>query len=489
MTRYRQDVFNVGDEVKYTYDTANRPSTVTDSTGTFSIQSDADGRPSQITYPLTSGVVGSYDYSKSGKPQTIAYTKAGTGNLLTYKYDYKDGSKQTDRLQSEKVTGSTTALTGNLTYKYTKSGQLQSAGNDNGDDYTYAYDKAGNLTKATTNDASSSTYNGYDRAGQLCWTGTATTAPSTQLGTSCPSTPSGYTAHTSDDAGNDLGTSTSTNSYNANSQATTVGGVAQDYLDLGNDLRITSGSKTTISGPLGLTAQINASDGVTFYTRDPGGTILGAHGYGGTHYYLADYQGSVSALTSSTGTIEGTYSYDPYGKTSVKAENGSSAAGNNPWRYTGGYQDLEGAGYYHLNARYYDSAGHFNQPDSLQGAMSDPKTLNSYGYTSGDPVNRVDPSGRTSFRCGVTGVAWAVGGALVGGTVGEVLGGPPGAAAGAAFTAAASGSFMMGACGSDAKSTGGVLRDGGDAVLDNWLIEGSAVLGYAAYNWLNPATS
>jgi RHS repeat-associated protein len=398
---YQQDVYSTGDLVTYTYDVANRPSLVTDSTGTFSIYPDKDGRPSQITYPVSTGVIGSYRYTKSGKPDTIAYAKTGAGNLVAYDYSYKDGSKQTDKLRTEKVTGSISALGADLSYTYNDSEQLESVDDaqTGGKDYTYGFDKGGNLTKATVT-GSSNTYNGYDRAGELCWTGTGSSAPSSQLATSCPATPSGYTAHTSDDAGNDLGTSASPNVYNSNSQATSVAGVAQGYLDLGNDLRMSTGSKVTISGPLGVTAQNSSGGGVTFYTRDPSGNLLGEHGYGGTHYFLADYQGSVSALISTSGGVDGSYTYDPYGKTTVNAQSGGTTAAANPWRYTGGYQDLEGAGYYHFGARYYDSAGHFIQPDALQGSIEDPSTINSYGYTGGDPVNRADPSGAKYVKFG-----------------------------------------------------------------------------------------
>ncbi len=44
----------------------------------------------------------------------------------------------------------------------------------------------------------------------------------------------------------------------------------------------------------------------------------------------------------------------------------------------GGYQDIEGDGYYHFGARYYDTKGHFTQPDSIQGICTRPEKFNSY---------------------------------------------------------------------------------------------------------------
>jgi RHS repeat-associated protein len=66
------------------------------------------------------------------------------------------------------------------------------------------------------------------------------------------------------------------------------------------------------------------------------------------------------------------------------------------FRYISGYQDLTSAsddGLYKFGARYYDARGHFTQPDSMPGSISDPKTLTSFNYAGGDPINSSDPSG------------------------------------------------------------------------------------------------
>lgn len=78
--------------------------------------------------------------------------------------------------------------------------------------------------------------------------------------------------------------------------------------------------------------------------------------------------------------------------------NGTSttAAQNNPWRYTGGYQD-PGDGYYKFGARYYDAAGHFTQADNIAGSLTRPEKYNSYTYTAGDPINKIDPTGEIGF--------------------------------------------------------------------------------------------
>lgn len=50
----------------------------------------------------------------------------------------------------------------------------------------------------------------------------------------------------------------------------------------------------------------------------------------------------------------------------------------------------------YLRERYYDTdKGRFLSLDPVEGAMSDPMSLNRYAYVHDDPVNRTDPSGRT----------------------------------------------------------------------------------------------
>ena len=132
----------------------------------------------------------------------------------------------------------------------------------------------------------------------------------------------------------------------------------------------------------------------TYYVRDLNGQILASYDAGGTWFYFAEFNGSVAALYNTSGTEIGSYTYSPYGKTTV-----TGAAGNdNPFRYIGGLQDKDLAGNdagYKLGARYYDDRGHFTQPDAIAGTIRNPKTLTSYNYAGGDPINSSDPNGNS----------------------------------------------------------------------------------------------
>lgn len=128
---------------------------------------------------------------------------------------------------------------------------------------------------------------------------------------------------------------------------------------------------------------------ITYYVRDPNGQLLASYGAGGKLFYFSEFNGSVAAIYNPAGEEVGSYSYSPYGKTTVTGASGPS----NPFRYIGGLQDKDSNGgdsNYKLGARYYDAQGHFTQPDPIVPGGG------SYNYTEGDPINLGDPSGESA---------------------------------------------------------------------------------------------
>lgn len=154
-----------------------------------------------------------------------------------------------------------------------------------------------------------------------------------------------------------------------------VDGVVTEYLvDTNRDLPV-------------VLAEVRAGQ-VTRYTH--GLEAISQSGPDGMRWYLYDGSMSVRALVDPAGAVTDTYTYDAWG-----LDLASSGATRNPYRYRGEQLDPE-LGLYYLRARYYDPArGVFLGQDPEAGSPFDPRTLHRYLYAGADPVQNVDPSGRS----------------------------------------------------------------------------------------------
>jgi RHS repeat-associated protein len=107
-------------------------------------------------------------------------------------------------------------------------------------------------------------------------------------------------------------------------------------------------------------------------------------------YYVHDGHGSVRALTDVNGNITDTYDYDAFG-------NLIHSTGTSPNNYLfAGEQFDPDLNLYYNRARYVNTTtGRFWSPDTVQGGIDDPLSLHRYLYAHGDPVDLLDPSGKT----------------------------------------------------------------------------------------------
>ena len=107
-------------------------------------------------------------------------------------------------------------------------------------------------------------------------------------------------------------------------------------------------------------------------------------------YFGYDGFGTVRQLTNSAGAVTDTWEYDAFGN--VLNHTGSTS---NEMLYRGEAFDSN-LGLYYLRARWMNPiTGRFLSRDTVNGDIANPPTLHKYLYAGGDPVNRVDPTGRS----------------------------------------------------------------------------------------------
>ena len=111
-------------------------------------------------------------------------------------------------------------------------------------------------------------------------------------------------------------------------------------------------------------------------------------------YYDYDGHGSVRALTDPNGNVTDTYDYDAFGNLIHSSTTLSSPTPNN-YLYSGEQFDPD-LGLYYNRARYLNTTtGRFWTMDSYEGFNQLPGSLHKYLYLTGEPINSVDPTGRS----------------------------------------------------------------------------------------------
>jgi RHS repeat-associated protein len=108
------------------------------------------------------------------------------------------------------------------------------------------------------------------------------------------------------------------------------------------------------------------------------------------HYYVADGQGSIRALTDVNGNITDTYFYTAFGEELAK-----TGTTENEFRYVGEQWDPN-AGFYYLRARWMDpGTGRFVSVDPYAGDPQAPVSLHRYLYAGASPLSFNDPTGKS----------------------------------------------------------------------------------------------
>lgn len=311
--------------VTYQYDAASRLTQVTQETQIVGLGYDVAGRRTGLTYP--NGVTASYTYDPASRITNILHqsTTAIIENL-TYTYDAAGNRISFTR------TGPQASLPQPVQAAYDAANeQIQF----NSTTPNLTYDANGNLTSQT--DASGTTNYSWDSRNRLA----SIIGP-------------GVSASFAYDA---LGRRISK----------TINGEKTDYQYDGAD----------------IVAEIGGSAISATYIRSLNIDESFVRQAGSNEYYHTDALGSVLGLTTDNGQLATTYSYDPFGNTTIT---GSSSS---PFQYTG--RENDGTGLYYYRARYYSPAiQRFISEDPIGLYGGD---FNLYAYTRNNPIRYFDPWG------------------------------------------------------------------------------------------------
>jgi RHS repeat-associated protein len=116
-----------------------------------------------------------------------------------------------------------------------------------------------------------------------------------------------------------------------------------------------------------------------------GGQLIAQNTGSTLRYVSQDNLGSTSTMSTSTGTLDSSISYYPFGVV-------QSGSVNTVEQFTG--QILDSTGLYYYNARYYDpTIGKFISPDTMVPQPFNSQDWNRYSYCLNNPLKYTDPTG------------------------------------------------------------------------------------------------
>jgi RHS repeat-associated protein len=363
----------------FTYDSGNRLTQAVDSAG--GTITEAYDNLDRLTTETTAQ--GSISYGYDNASRRTSMTVAGQPQVS---YSYDNANRLTQIAQGSSSVG----------FSYDNANRRSSLALPNGVSVSYAFDNDSRITgitynfNATTLGTLSYSYDQLGRRTQVGGSFARTNLPGAVLSATYDAanqlTNWNGTAISYDSNGNMLSDGTNAFTWNARNQVARLNSANLQYDAVGRRIKNAAGTSFVFDGPnasqelSGSTVAANIWTGgldEIFQRTDANGTVVP----------LTDALGSTIALVNSSGNVQTTYSYDPFGDTTA-----TGAASANPSQYTG--RENEGNGLYYLRARYYSPLlGRFISEDPLGFGGSGP---NSYAYVFNSPTNLVDPSGLES---------------------------------------------------------------------------------------------
>lgn len=372
-----------------------------------------------------------YSYHSSGATQIWKYSETITDTPSNVTSQAVFGYNEDGRIACEtpnallSACSQTNAAT--MNYTYDDAGQLTAATPVGGNPptgavylgYAYTYSTRGqrltqatsvtsHVTSGTPTPVTTTTYNTYNDAAELCTTSTSTTPDCTTTTNPSGATTTAYTYDTDGRRTNettDDGTNTTTRTVTYDprgkpatttnaTNSTTTNTETRAYNATGNLVRVadtnngagdlTWDNNRAFGGPaqildvyLGSNTHIRANYGSDRISYNPGT---------GPIYYAYDPHGNVLP----TSNINAANNYDPYGT----GYDNTGTTFTNPGLAFSYHGELAINDQIHLRAReYHQQTGQFVSRDQSDGKDGSATVANLYHYADNDPLNQVDPLG------------------------------------------------------------------------------------------------
>ncbi|MFV2011251.1 MULTISPECIES: LamG-like jellyroll fold domain-containing protein [unclassified Micromonospora] len=383
------------------YDDRGLPLSVTGPSGNASFRYTADGL---MAWRDDAAGLTQYEYDGAGRLASVDNTDMGTA--IGYSYDVMSavssmtfgtsGNRRVfayddlHRLTSDRLVSSDGSKIASISYGWDANGNETSKTVTRGSSTTvntYTYDLADRLT--SWDDGNTTVGYRYDKAGNRTGVGDIDYVYDARNRLVSDSTGVGY-QYTARGTRSAAGAArTVSDAFDQVVEHTPAGGNARvfDYDGLGRAFR--DGWEYT-----GLGNHLARDSSNAFFTRDPGGGVVGARHNNTRRLVWTDLHGDVVAQLNPAGaTVTGSRTYSPLGE--VTADSGMLG----DLGYQSEWTDVR-SGQVNMHARWYDPAtAQFGARDSLTvSAVPDPIRANRYQYGDGNPLTVVDPTGHFGER-------------------------------------------------------------------------------------------
>jgi RHS repeat-associated protein len=427
--RLSQHIDRRGLAATFAYDTLHRLTSATYADSTVAYRYDAQGNVAGVTDSLAGEYRFGYDVrnlltSSQGPSGSLSYTRDLLGRVTA-----ESILGQPDALYSYNAAGQYTRIEtqgAGVSYGYDAAGRVKTETRDNNVITHYSYDTLGAVTgvqhelsgtnidlQAYEHDAAGATTHAEDSLqGSVA---TPETTASYDLGNRIQTW--GSKTFTHDKEGNRLsaveGSSTESYAWDARGRLKSITQADGTVIKLSYDF---AGNLARISSPAGDETQLTDASGNVVLRRTAKGTIQRMlsglamdhqvallDSAQGVRYPLATQPNTTVATVDGKGLVDGQYSYEPYGATSVT----QAAKADYPFLFTGRTRVTDGLYYY--RARFLDPVtSRFVSEDPLGFGGGGP---NVYSYVGERPLDRLDPNGKNPviIIAAVAGAALGVG--------------------------------------------------------------------------------